>query len=306
MQAYSLFGIYSTKYQRLLTLAVLFAAPLVTATIPSLSAAIARKDYKSYLRQVREGFRLNFIVVLPLATALSFLSQPILTVIFASQNQGAMLVSIGVWTSLLTTVQTLQNGILISLNKPLIPPLALLTGMVAKAACNYLLIPIPALNIYGALIGNVCAWLISISINQYCIRRLLGRKLRVARYSILPVCGAVMMGARESGLFHGAAPCVRDFYLPPRACQRPFYAADHPLRRGGLLHPHLQAGHHHPGDVERMPLSKFILAASRRIPFVKLEDAPAPAEKAPGGLNAAARPPGRIAPDQRMRWRYYA
>lgn len=275
MQAYSLFGIYSTKYQRLLTLAVLFAAPLVTATIPSLSAAIARRDYRSYLRQVREGFRLNFIVVLPLATALSFLSQPIITVIFASQNQGALLVSIGIWTSLLTTVQTLQNGILISLNKPLIPPLALLTGMIAKVACNYLLIPIHTLNIYGALIGNVCAFIISISINQYCIRKLLGRKLHVARYSILPGIAAMMMGAlslgfytalhRLFGLFIAHAVLASDLAM---LLTIPF---------GGVVYFILisRLGIITRSDVDRMPMSRFILAASRHIPFAKLEDAPA-------------------------------
>jgi len=70
--AYALFGIYSTKFQRLLTIPAIFVTPLVTAMLPSLAAAKARGDHKYFSDKVRESFRLNFIIVLPIISSISF------------------------------------------------------------------------------------------------------------------------------------------------------------------------------------------------------------------------------------------
>ncbi|MPM11998.1 hypothetical protein SDC9_58349 [bioreactor metagenome] len=274
VEAYSLFGIYSTKYQRLLTLAVLFAAPLITAMIPSLSAAISVHNYSAFLRKVREGFRLNFIVVMPLAAALSFLAQPIITVIFASQNAGSLLVSIGIWTSLITTVQTLQSGILISLNKPLVPPVSLLIGMVAKVACNYLLIPIHSINMYGAVIGNVCAWVISISLNQYFIIKCLGRKLHTWHYLPKPAIAAGTMGFLCLGFYSALDLLLKMASLGHVAANDLAMLATVPF--GGMVYFIILAriGGITKGDIEKMPMSGVILAVSKKIPFLVLQDAP--------------------------------
>ena len=236
MQAYSLFGIYSTKYQRLLTLPILFATPLITAMIPSLSAAISRGDYDSFAHKVREAFRLNFIVVLPLAAAISFLSKPIITVIFLSQNSGSILVSVGIWIAILATVQTIQTGVLISLNQPRIPPISLLIGMVAKLACNYFLIPIHSINIYGALIGNVIAWIISISLNHYFIQKSLGVNFYTWHYLLKPATAAMIMGFLSLGVY-SLTNLIFSSPLFPN-CNRKRYcnAIHNPLRRSTLLY----------------------------------------------------------------------
>ncbi len=109
-QAYSLFGIYSTKYQRLLTLPVIFVTPLVTAMMPSLSAAKSRGDYEYFKYGVNEAYRLNFIIVMPIVAGLSFLAKQILTVIFATQNAGSLMIILGTWMALLATIQALQSG----------------------------------------------------------------------------------------------------------------------------------------------------------------------------------------------------
>jgi stage V sporulation protein B len=201
--AQALSGIYSTKYQRLMTLATMFVAPLVTAMIPTLASALANHNHRYFRYKIRESYKLIFIVVMPVVAGLSFLANPIITVMFLRNNQGALMIILGTWTALLMAAQSIQSGILISLNKPLISPINTIIGMAAKLLCNYLLVPIHAVNIYGALIGNAAAWIIAILLNQYFINIYLRRKQRTWRYMILPGFSAIIMGVLCLGLFEG-------------------------------------------------------------------------------------------------------
>ena len=268
LEAYSLFGIYSTKYQRLLTLPILFATPLITAIIPALSAAHATNDYHAFTRKIREAFRMNFIVVLPITAAISFLAQPMLTLIFLSQNNGAVLVSLGIWTALLSTMQIVQTGVLISLDKPKIPAFSLLIGMVAKVACNYLLIPMHGIHIYGAILGNALAWMISILINHYFIRRHLKERLPLLPYLLRPGAAAIIMGALSFGFFHLTGVLLGTLPLHDIAASNIAMLLTIPF--GSVIYYILtvRMGVITLDDIQKMPKGHVILAISRKIPFL--------------------------------------
>jgi stage V sporulation protein B len=193
-EAYALFGIYSTKFQRLLTLPAIFVTPLVTAMLPALAAARSRGDHQYFADKIRESFRLNYIVVMPIVAGMTFLSKPILTVIFASQNAGSLMVILFSWTAVLNTVQSIQTGVLIALDKPLVPPLTMILGVLAKVICNYVLIPIPEINIYGAVIGGALAFIVSMILNQYYINKHMKVKQQSWRHMIKPTVASAAMG----------------------------------------------------------------------------------------------------------------
>lgn len=200
-QAYALFGIYSTKFQRLLTLTMLFVVPLVTTMMPALSAARVRGDRKYLIQKARLVYRLNFTVVFPIIAGMTFLAKPIVTFIFTSQNSGSQMLILGTWTALLMTTQSIQSGLLIALDRPSIAPVTMLIGMIAKTLCNYLLIPIHALNIYGALIGNVAAWAIAVTLNHHFIQQALNGRVRVLRYTAVPGLMSAVMGGLCLGVY---------------------------------------------------------------------------------------------------------
>ncbi len=201
-QASALFGIYSTKYQKLFAIAAItFSTPLATSMIPALSAALAQGNRKLFLHKVREGYRLIFLTVMPIIAGFSFLAQPVLTLVFFRQNAGAPLLVFGMWFAVLNTIQVVQSGILIAMGHPLVSPATTIIGMLAKLACNYLLIRIPSINIYGALIGNAVTWIIVMSLNQMFIQRQLGLKIRLFRHLRSPAIAALIMGAVCLGVF---------------------------------------------------------------------------------------------------------
>ena len=281
LEAYALFGIYSTKYQRLMTLPVMFAAPLVTAMVPSLSAALARRDFKAFRRQVREGYKINYLVVMPIVAGLTVLAKPILTVIFAAQNNGALLIMLWTWTAIFVTLQTLQSGILVALGRPLVAPVNLLIGMAFKVLCNYVLVPIPALNIHGALIGNLVAWIISIVLNKAVINRIMRKKQKLWPFMIMPAIASLVMAALCFSVYVGLFNILLRFIPGQIAANAvavlvtiPFGALVYftvLIRSGGLT----------AGDLERLPMGRQLGKLCRRVPFLRSALEPPPEIKKP-------------------------
>ena len=202
--AVSLFGIYSTKYQKLFQLAAItFATPLVTSMIPALSSALAQGNKKYFHDKIGESYRLIFMTILPIIAGLSFLAQPVITLIFAHQNNGAQLVMLGTWIAVFSTVQIVQSGILMSMGHPLVSPLTTLIGILAKLFCNYTLIRMPGINIYGAIIGNAATWLVAICLNQIYIQYKTQQKVPFIRHMMIPAAVSLVMGAACLGIFQG-------------------------------------------------------------------------------------------------------
>ena len=75
----SLFGIYSTKYQKLFQLAAItFATPLVTLddSLP-FPLRLAQVTRNISTDKIGESYRLIFMTILPIIAGLSFLAQPL-------------------------------------------------------------------------------------------------------------------------------------------------------------------------------------------------------------------------------------
>lgn len=156
--ARDLFGIYSYQYNRLFTLAIAFSTALVTSVIPAISEAIALKNHKLVKHRVNESYKAIYLVTIPSIMGLTFLAQPIISLVFVNHDSGADLVTLGVWTAILMTIQSVQTGVLIAAGRPTAPSVNLIIGMAVKIALNYQLIAIPSININGAIIGSGVGW----------------------------------------------------------------------------------------------------------------------------------------------------
>ena len=268
-QATALYGIYSTKYLRLMTLATMFAAPLVTWMIPSISAALVRGDRKYFRYKINESYKLVSIITMPVVAGLTFLAQPILTVIFIHRNAGADVVAFGTWVAILSIVQTIQAGVLMAMGHPLLPPVTTLAGIAAKVACNYLLIRVPAINIYGAIAGNALSWLIAIVLNQMIIRHYAGRRLRFMRYMVVSGVASVLMGVFCFGLFHGlfalaglvlpGGVLVSDICTLITAAVGALFYFTLMIKTGGVK----------TDDLRKLPMGSRLYALLVRVPFLR-------------------------------------
>ena len=206
IRANELYGIYSYQYQRLFTLAIAFSTALVTAMVPAVSSALAVKDYRLVKHKISESYKAIYIITVPSIAGISFLAQPIISLIWFDMDAGgADLVAFGTWTAILMTIQYVQTSILIAIGKPVIASVNQIISMAAKVLLNYLLIAIPSINISGAIIGTAVSWIISIVLNQYVISRCLRFKVYFLRLLIKPAFASAIMGGVCFFVYNGLA-----------------------------------------------------------------------------------------------------
>lgn len=192
--ATKLFGLYSYQYQRLFTLAIAFSTALVTSMIPAISEAIALRDHKLIKHRISESYKAIYLITIPSIAGITFLAQPLITLVFVHHNAGADLVMFGTWTAIFMTIQYVQSGVLIAAGKPMAPSINLIIGMAVKVALNYILIAIPAINIRGAIIGTAVGWVIAMVLNQISIDKSFRFRIYYIRMMIKPAFASVIMG----------------------------------------------------------------------------------------------------------------
>jgi len=187
-------GIYSNQFQRMFTLAVAFVTAISTAIIPAISAAHVTNDIKMLRSKIRDCYKAIFLLTVPSIAGLTFLAQPILTMVFFSNNQGADLIVLGTWTAIFLVIMNVQMAILIGIGKPLIAPINLILGMFIKFVLNYALIAQPNIKIYGAIIATLVGWIIACLLNQFVINLNLTKRVPYMHLLILPSIVSVVMG----------------------------------------------------------------------------------------------------------------
>ncbi len=279
--ATALFGIYTYKYQRVMTLATMFVAPMVTAMIPALSSALARDDHKYFRYKILESYKLIFITIMPIVAGLMFLAKPILTVIFIHHNAGSSLVLAGTWIAVLVAIQTIQSGILMSMGHTLVSPVTTIIGIAAKVLCNYLLIRVPSVNIYGAVLGNALVWVIAIVLNAVYIHRAVGHRLPYMRYLIVPGAVSLVMGVVARGVYevfdrgiglvlHRGAVAVNDFSTVVAVAVGALVYVTMMIKTGAVR----------ASDIDKMPMGGKLRRYLSRLRFLHKELA-VPADKSP-------------------------
>lgn len=106
------YGILSGKVDTLITLPLSFNVAFSTALVPTISAAIARKDYRSASKRISFSMLLTMIIGLPCTLGMAVFAQPILNLIFPNASSGAMLLQISAFTVVFSVLAQTANGAL--------------------------------------------------------------------------------------------------------------------------------------------------------------------------------------------------
>lgn len=269
--ASGLYGVYSTQFSRLFTVAIGFTNPLVITMVPAIASALAVENHKLFRYRLTESYKLVYMLMIPIVFGMMFLAKPTITLVFFHRNNGSDLVIFGVWTAVLSVIAAVQSGLLLAGGAPLAGPMNTLVGMVPKILCNVLLIPLHAVNIKGAIIGNAAGWLVTIVLND----RVAHQRLHVGscgfRSLRAPVFGSAVMGVACWGIYSALyAP-----FAPRHSTQMNIAASDFSLlvtvvigifiyfsvmiKIGGVM----------PEDIVKMPMGSRLLRVLRKIPFLK-------------------------------------
>ncbi len=164
---------------------------LCVSILPALAAAYALRNRRETSEKANYGFRLCYLVAFPLGVAMTAFAQPIYTLLRFGDNY-VILMSMSLSIVLLGTVH-LQGSILQGVNRMYLSTIFLSLSVVLKAVLNYVLIPIPALRIYGAVLSTYLSYLIPLILNHIVLNRVCRLRISLIRNAWRPAFCSVLM-----------------------------------------------------------------------------------------------------------------
>jgi len=180
---------------------------LGVSAIPIISAAVAKKDFKTVNGTVNTVFRITMLIALPAGAGFFALSEPIMSLLYkGTENEAGIAIAApvlglyGLMMAILTLSSPLTN-ILQAIGRADVPAKALALGCVFKIGLNYILIGIPEINVKGAVFGTAFFYLLCIFYNYAVLRKETGVRIDIKTVIAKPLIAAVLCGAAAYGSY---------------------------------------------------------------------------------------------------------
>ena len=196
-----LYGVYA-KVQTLFNLPAAFMTPLTIAIVPAVAGAMALGNKAEAEKTSEDAMRIASVISMPMGVGLSVLSYPIVNVLYPNSNAaGPGLLSIMGIASFFICLVLMENAILQASGKEKLPMVALISGSLLKILINWIIIPIPSVNIYGAPIGTLFGYCCMAVLDYIFIRKALGENPHLGKVLGRPLFCSVLMGASAFGVY---------------------------------------------------------------------------------------------------------
>lgn len=190
-RATELFGILGC-YNTLLYVPLSIVTALSAAIFPKIIQAFTTKRKKELKSHISYSFRLTYLVTIPAAVGLSMLSKEVYIMLYNS-IEGYQLLMYGSIVLIFMSISAIQNTILQGINKLYLVLSTAFLSIIIKFIINYLLVGIKGVNILGAVVASLFAFLVPVIINQKRLRRIFKMRIPIIRLAIIPFMSSCIM-----------------------------------------------------------------------------------------------------------------
>lgn len=181
------------KSDTLINLPLALNIALATVLVPSISKCGAENNGFMIKKYVHSSVLTSFVLILPCAAGYIVLAKPIYNLIYPNASLGFELLQLSSLSLIFTALNQTIMGALQGMGKVYVPTLALAFGCVVKLISNVLLIRIPAVNIYGAVIGSVLCQMFVFAIQSVYLSKSLPGKTKIGKMITKPfICTLIM------------------------------------------------------------------------------------------------------------------
>ena len=184
------YGILSGKVDTLITLPYSFNIAFATALVPTISAAIAKKEIYTAKRRIEFSILVTILIGLPCSIYMSLFSKPILNLLFPKASSGYEMLAIASWSIIFVVLIQTVNGALQGLGKVKTPVVAFGVGAIIKLLFNVLLIPIVGVN--GAIISSITANIVSFIICFRILKKSFNISFEISKFIIKPLIASMV------------------------------------------------------------------------------------------------------------------
>ena len=185
------YGILSGKVDTLITLPFSFNIAFATALVPTVSAAIAKKEMHIAERRIKFSMLVTILIGLPCTICMCMFSNQILNLLFPNASSGAEMLAYASWTIIFVVLTQTINGALQGLGKVNIPVIAFAIGAVIKLVFNILLVPI--IGVKGAIISSILSHITSFIICFISLKKNLNISFNLNKFLLKPIIASINM-----------------------------------------------------------------------------------------------------------------
>lgn len=195
--ARTMFGELSGMAAPIINFPMVFTQAVSMSLVPIVTDAWKKGDKEFVKYNCALGLRYALIIMLPCAGGMIALSKPIMTLLYPYQKESAIsaagcLVIYAVGMIFLAIIHTL-TGLLQGAGKQNLPVINLAVGAIVKVVLTYTLTGIPSINVKGAALGTVGAYIVAASLNYMAAKKYVGVKVNVKLTVVRPFISAAVM-----------------------------------------------------------------------------------------------------------------
>jgi stage V sporulation protein B len=192
-QAAVLYGQLTGKAMVLINVPLTISIALCASLVPIIAEAHVLKKRMEVINKVEMAMKVSMVVSLPSTFGLYFLAGPILNLLFPGHAEGYDILRYAALSIPFIIVTQTSTAILQGSGFYMKPIKNLLIGCFGKIVITILLVPLGAINIYGAIIGSLAAYVITTVLNMITLTRKLGVGINYYQAIIKPAYAAVLM-----------------------------------------------------------------------------------------------------------------
>lgn len=194
--AASQYGVLTSKYLLLLTLPISLATALGTASIPSITASLVKKDFVLLKSKIKVAIQVVLIVSIPAACGLGFLAKPILQMLFGLTNldSTAFLLQLGAFSVVTYSLSAISVALLQGLNKLKVPVKHALIAIGIKIILTIVFLYIFNMGLMGAVINSILFSVIIAVLNFTALRKQILLKIDYKVSVGIPAISGIIMG----------------------------------------------------------------------------------------------------------------
>lgn len=194
-----LYGLMGGFCDPIINLPNIFIDAICISLMPAVTTAFTLRRKDDLDDHIKTGLKTMMVITYPCAIGLIVLAKPILTLLFYRKYDEAVMavpalriLAVSILT--LAVMRTFSTS-LQAIGKMMLPVWNLLIGAVVKAVVSYILIGIPSVNINGAALGSVIAYVTAGLLNYRALRKYADVSLDMRSIFVTPLIAALIMGA---------------------------------------------------------------------------------------------------------------
>jgi stage V sporulation protein B len=188
-----LYGQLTGKAFVLINVPLTLSMALCASIVPAIAEAHVLHNNREVINRVQLAIRLSSTIALPSVLGLFFMASPILNLIFPGQAQGFEILKYLSITIPFIILAQITTAILQGVGKYMAPVINLSIGCIVKVIITLILVPMPNINVYGAVIGSIAGYAIISILNISLLKRTLRTKISYYDAIVKPGYASLIM-----------------------------------------------------------------------------------------------------------------